>query len=352
MIPILQREGLLKPERRQVEPWSIADRALALWPRCTLAMPFWGIWEKVCEDVSGNNLHGAFGPALLPASGAWIGTPYGGAVHFVTSAGNSKITITDPASDLLDGTTQLSLEILFRPAGVTGTQGLLSKYRTNTNQRSWRLYLNGAELELQISVDGVANEIKATTAASLSAGVWYHVVVTYNSGVFAVYLNGKSVAVSGNFTATSLFAAAEDLLIGQRTDGAGLVGDVTSVRAWVGRVLAQPDAAYLCESPWAMYDEGLYFPSLAVADTSSAGAGAWSVAGTVAKGVQALKATGLTNGVAYDLRARPKDLSGNLAAGNTPVSATPAATAKRWPGFRWPLAVQRSVPDSRRRKSR
>jgi len=332
------RAGLLKPARRPIGLWALDPRARDLWRDVAVAWAFSSIGQSIVEDLGPNGLHGVLGSNINPTTD-WVGSRYGGALRF-TGQTNDKLTVPDPGTDALDATSRLSVELLIRPAvlGSAGTiYGLVGKYRPSNGLRSWRIFHDGDEVALQVSGDGIANEVQITTAANLVIGTWYQLLVTYDAGVFRVYKDGRAVAVDADFgSQVSIFGGTQELLAGQRTTSGGAAeaiwtGDLASLRIWRGRALTADDARELFENPWAMYDVGL-LPTPAVVHSGSVAAGSWVSAGVVAAGVEALTIGGLTNGVSYDLKAEAVDLTGNRSAGSSPVSGTPAPAAPGWLG--------------------
>ncbi len=320
-----------KPSPWALVPGLVDPRHLDLWRDCVLAIPFWQ-GGKYLNDAGPHHLDGYLDTELSPIT-SWVATPYGVGIRFTGTDSDSRVVIADPPSDLLDGTNKLSLEVLFRPSVIDAVRhGLIGKYNTAANFRSWRFYIDADELALQVSTDGAGNEIQITTAANLVAGTWYRAVATFDAGVFKVWLDGKPQAVDANFAATTIFAGNEPFWIGTRSDALTFTGDIASVRVWRGRALSAQDVQLIEDAPWAMYDPPLFHPSLAVLHSGGAAPGPWMEYGQVAKGVQELLLQGLVNGTSYDVQIKTVDMSGNVSAGNTLAAATPVAGAKAWLG--------------------
>jgi hypothetical protein len=320
-----------KPAPWPVRPSHVPPDTRHLWQGIALAWPFWDVRQRQLEDVSGNRLHGVFGTGLLAASD-WVVGEHGPGLTFVHGYQFDRVSVADPPSNLLDGTAQLSIEIIFRPTGVTSTiQGLVGKYRAATGARAWRLYMREDEIELQISNDGTAYESQITTAANLVADTLYHVIVTYSAGVFVVWVDGVSKAVDADFATTTIFGGTEELVIAQRTTAGGapeyvFLGDIYGVRVWTGRALTAADVRQLYAGPWRMYEPDWTLPSRALEHPVAEGveAGAWYLAGEVDAGVRELVISGLSNGVVYDVQAFTVDTTGNVSAGGDIISGTPA----------------------------
>lgn len=330
----------LKPSAWPIAIPDLRPEQQRLWVDCQIAMPFWSIGQGHVEDMSHNRFHGALGAGIAPATD-WVGSPWGAALKW-TGQSTDKVTVADPAYNALDGFSEFSFEITFLSTtiGASGTLfGLAGKYRPATGVRSWRFYIDGAQLALQTSNDGAGNEIQLTTNAALAANTWYQAVVAFKSGVWTCRLNGSLLTTDGNFsTHTTIFGGTEELKLGQRTTaGSGsdtpLVGQIASFRLFT-RALLDAETLLLWDDKWGMYDGGLGLPSLAVEHSGGAAAGPWSEAGVVVKGVQSLLISGLMNATSYDVRIKTRDTTGNTSAGNTPAASTPTAGSSRAPPLR------------------
>jgi hypothetical protein len=325
---------LHKPQRWAFQKGLVAPRAQGLWPGCCLALPFWD-GGRICEDLSGHNLHAVFGSALDPV-GDWLVSTYGSCLDF-DGAANQELTIAAPPAAWVDGQPRMSWEIIFRcdnPVAGSGIiQGLLGKYTTTDGRRAWRIYVNGDEVALQVSSDGVANEIQLTTNCNLNNGVWAHVVLTYDAGVFRAYKDGLALTTDGDFGAQlSIFAGTiEPIRIGARSDSNRLAGMIAGIRIWRNRVLGAAEVLQLYTDPWRMYEATWMLPTFAVEHSGGAAAGTWFKAADVAAGLEGYTITGLSNGVSYDVQLKSVDTSDNISAGTTPVAGTPAvgSTATR-----------------------
>ena len=343
-------QRLIKPAPWNVSAGSTEGEFQSLWLGLSLAWPFWH--ESRAVDVSGHGIHGVRGAGISMSS--WKGTPYGSGLLFDESDTESKVTAPDPPADRLDGGSTLSAEILCRPdtiAGGSTRYGLLSKYRPLPGQRSWRLYIEGDELELQVSSDGSVYESEKTTIVDLVAGNWYHIIFTYDGGVTRIWVNGTEFPLNDFSSATSIFAGGEEFLVGGRTSEAGsnlqrLDGVVASVRIWT-RVLTPFEVRLLTTAPWGMYQAGVGVPSLALEHSGGAAAGPWQFAGSVAAGGEATIVSGLMNGTSYDIQLRTEDTSENISSGSTPVAGTPTAPTSSeaaWIGSRRQRTLRPILP--------
>lgn len=327
----------IKPPRWAFDKTVLDPEVQDLWRNCVLALPLWDHSAATAEDVSGNNLHGTLGVDVLPASD-WVSTEYGLTVRFADGDADDRITIADPALNLLDGFSTFSAAIFFKPNAITGgvLHGLLSKYDLVAGSRSWRLFINGDEISLQISTDGSNNEVKLTTTANLVAGTWYKLIVTFASGMYHCWLNGVDVS-PGNFTFTSVFGGDQPLLVAQRSDTQGLDGWITDVRIWNGRELTAAEVKRITENWFEMYNAPVFrLRDSRDYESSGTPAGPWFQVGEVDKGVQTFTITELDGdllvaGISYDVRLKSKDIIGNISAGSSHVAGTPLEEPEELP---------------------
>ncbi len=73
----------------------------------------------------------------------------------------------------------LSLGGWFRTDTIAaGAAGLISKWESGTNDRSWLLRRDGADIEFRISVNGIAG-LGPATVTGISAATWYYIAARY-----------------------------------------------------------------------------------------------------------------------------------------------------------------------------
>jgi hypothetical protein len=333
-----------KPPRWNVQRAMVENRFLGLWKGCVLALPFWDPSVGRVEDVSGCQHHATLGAGFTDVH--QVGTPFGRGLQWTNAATNSCI-VPDPNVNRFDGTSTMSWEVIFKleqlQTGTGAQDGLLSKYRTATGGRSWRLYVEGdgasnMEVELQVSSTGGNNEPQKTTTCKIVADVWYHLIVTYDAGVNRLWLNGTEHALTDHTTATTIFGGDSPLDVGtRRGNGTGpgdtddwLTGVIASARIW-DRVLSEQEAFLLTRFPFGMYQSGLSFPSFALEHAGGAAAGPWIFSGTAPAGHETLIIGGLMNDVEYEAQLFTVDDSGNKSAGSSLISGTPTGVTSVWP---------------------
>ena len=336
-----------KPFPGLISPGLCPEPARDLWRGLSLAWLLNASGEGFAEDVSGNGLHGVFGSHQTAAD--WGVNDHGPHLRFLGNV-NDVVTVADPAGDLLDNTSQLTIEIMFRFTTLSARAGIVGKYQAATGARSWLLYYEPSTLRFQVSSDGVAFEAQNSAGFTWSTGTWYHTIVRFDAGAWTIDVNGASVSTDEDFsTQTSIYGGTKELHVGQRwgttTYTDPLYGDIASLRIWRGRVLEDDLVERLFDDPWEMYRVPLILPYPAADHGAGATpAGPWQTWGEVDDGVQVATITGLTNGVSYDVRAITSDTSGNESSGSTPVSDAPEASPASWRGVREPVVNVPAAP--------
>ena len=327
-----------KPLPRLLDRARVDWRSRGLWRGCILAMPFWRSGR--IQDVSGRQGHGIIDSS---ASLTWKGSIWGSCLNWAGTAALA-VTVPDPPANWFDGLSELSVEVLFRSTDLSSERGLVVKYRPSTGERAWQLGTDTTNIRFQVSSDGTGFEQKQSSGLTLATGTWYQLIVTYKAGTFAVWVDGKARATTGNFTThTSIFAGGQPVKIGVKTSSSGspvdgFKGDIASVRVW-NRALRAAEVQLLWERPWGMYSIPFPFHSFALLHSGSATAGPWILAGTAPKGQLTFDINDLQNGVSYDVQAKTVDTSMNVSSGSSIVAETPAVGPTVWPFARRPRVL-------------
>ena len=81
-------------------------------------------------------------------------------------------------------------------------------YRTNDTMPRWT-----------VAINGVQQEIVSLTNTPLSAGVWYHLVGTYNGSASILYVNGAQVGAISSLTGTVDSFPSNPFSLGQELNG-------------------------------------------------------------------------------------------------------------------------------------
>lgn len=139
------------------------------------------------------------------------------------STNNESLTISDASQVGLDMTDDMSVSLWMKIESFPGSKQLAfwDKYKATANQRSVIFQVIGSSqvLECRVwsSTDGNSN---STTTNTLSAGTWYHIVVTYNAstGAIKIYIDGTEASYSTSTTGASNIAQnTENIRIGARS---------------------------------------------------------------------------------------------------------------------------------------
>lgn len=160
---------------------SAAEPGLMAWYK--LDAPFDYDNKQVAEDSSGNGHHS------VSAVGTWVpdGGVYGGALSFngVTDMVQLNLGSAPAGSYLKDAFTEHSVSFWFK-ANDTRTQQVLFERGGNTSGLA--IQLNANRLEAAVASADV-REIVSTPFTDTSS--WHHVLLTFNNGVFTLYLDGE-----------------------------------------------------------------------------------------------------------------------------------------------------------------
>jgi hypothetical protein len=151
-------------------------------------------------------------PAQISGLQLWLGSDYG--VNAKTSADfNGSTNYLSSASVDFDKTnTDFSFGCWVKLDSTSGLKGIVSKYNTTGNQRSYMLYHNGTALTVAYSNNGsVASTLTHSTA--LSTGTWYFVVVVFDITNSLAKISLDSGAFETN-AMTTLATSTEDYQIG------------------------------------------------------------------------------------------------------------------------------------------
>jgi hypothetical protein len=112
------------------------------------------------------------------------------------------------------------------PNTTAGVFPILSKYNTSVGQRSYIIQQIGADIEWAVYPSTVNHRSVTTTTAALTAGVFNHVVCTFDpaSQALTVYVNGVAQTAPlnpGSITVPSVFDSSIPVLLGAVVGGGG-----------------------------------------------------------------------------------------------------------------------------------
>lgn len=155
----------------------------------------------------------------------------GGAAQF-TAPDKCHLTITDAAQTNLDaGTADFSVSVCFKPAAVSGTQGIVSKGGDDASSPGYEIWLDGTTCKGSMTADGVQY---VATIGTVAASTWYLAVLTADrNGNLTGYLNGAAgtpVDISSDDGQTA--SNSDDFYIGSRQGASWFGGDMCCVGFW------------------------------------------------------------------------------------------------------------------------
>jgi hypothetical protein len=109
--------------------------------------------------------------------------------------------------------TAITIALWFKVDRVDISQHFVSKWGTGANDLSYALLLNGNKVRFNTSFNGSVED-NLNSTGSVSSGVWYHIVATFNGSTKKIYING-SEDVSFDITGSLNTTSTADLTIGR-----------------------------------------------------------------------------------------------------------------------------------------
>jgi hypothetical protein len=123
-----------------------------------------------------------------------------------------------PDDSTLDGySTGMSISFWVKFESVAKRMQIIGKYDSSGNQRSYMVDWDDdpAQLGFFYSSDGT-NYKQTTYSWTPTVDTWYHIAITWSASTTPeIFLDGTEVSVSSTGTTTSIYASAEDLMIGK-----------------------------------------------------------------------------------------------------------------------------------------
>lgn len=156
---------------------------------------------------------------------------------------NSSVTFADNAA-LEIAAQSYTVEGFFRFERVpvlSEEMTLLSKYRTDTDNRSWRLYLTGPDagglLKFSTSTDGTLADVVDVHGFPFIpiTNRWYHIAVERDGTTSRLFIDGQQVGIDQTDSRT-YFDSNAAVAISGRMDGATTVAANSGLEGWVDGV--------------------------------------------------------------------------------------------------------------------
>lgn len=137
---------------------------------------------------------------------------------------------------LYDRTTQFSMSFWVKPNNLAAQRCIYSKVTADANVYGFNIQINTAgRIILQPRSVG-SLLIWTDNSLSVAAGVWNHVVVTYDGGSnlngFRVYVNGVMATIPGSSTMSGTWLSNQTAMLGSRNSALYYSGYMDEVSIW------------------------------------------------------------------------------------------------------------------------
>jgi len=133
-----------------------------------------------------------------------------------TAASSQYLSAPDTAS--LDITGAITLAAWVKSSGSYGTRGIVSKFETATNNRSYALYINASgQLLVALAPNGTALNVRSDTGSTILGTNWRHVAATFvPSTSVTLYVGGVAESTTNNsqLIPSSIYSGAASLWVG------------------------------------------------------------------------------------------------------------------------------------------
>lgn len=159
-----------------------------------------GNGTTIARDLMGTGNNGTLTNMDPPTD--WVSDTANGGTRAIDFDGvNDYLTVTDAVS--LDVTGAITLCAWIKSDGNYGTngKGIISKYETATNQRSYALLLTSSgNVQFAVTPDGTSASVRAEWGSTVVGTNWRHVAATYvpSTGTVAIYVDGVAESRSNN----------------------------------------------------------------------------------------------------------------------------------------------------------
>jgi hypothetical protein len=133
-----------------------------------------------------------------------------------TAASSQYLSAPDTAS--LDITGAITLAAWVKSSGSYGGGGIISKYFTATNNRSYSLYINASgQIVTSFAPNGTSANVRSNTGSTILGTNWRHVAVTFvPSTSITLYVDGavESMTNNGVPLPSAIFSGSASLWVG------------------------------------------------------------------------------------------------------------------------------------------
>jgi len=155
-------------------------------------------------------------------------------------------------SFLYDRTNQFSMSFWLKPDNLAAQRCFYSKTTADANVYGFNLQITTAgRVAIQMRSSGGTLAAWTGTTQAVQAGVWNHVVVTYDGGSnqngFRAYVNAVVDSTPGSSALTGTWLTGQTALIGERQGGFHFVGNIDEASIW-GKNLSAAEVSELYNS--------------------------------------------------------------------------------------------------------
>ena len=217
-------------------PVCILNRAHPLARGLVAAWPFdEGGGGKTVRDAVGSN-HGT-----AQAYNKWTGGAFGHCMAF--NGTNDYVSVADSAS--LDGMANITIAFWGKASTFSDNAYPVGK------RASYEFLANGGKLKAGVNS---GDWVYATTATSITTGVWFHATVTYDGSNVKIYYNGslEDTQPQSGLVANNTNPLGLGFLLNPAVEGYQFNGSIDDVRIY-NRALSAAEVAAVYADPWAIY---------------------------------------------------------------------------------------------------
>jgi len=137
-------------------------------------------------DSSGNGNHGT----LVGSRAQWVPGYFDGGVDFATDEAEAHVEFPTTGMSVTSGS--ISIWGNLRNPQATRTRYFFGHTTRPPYSNRIQIYMDGSTTNLDIGLGG--SHAARTDIMMLPMGTWIHVVLTWDNGVYAVYVNGEKIA--------------------------------------------------------------------------------------------------------------------------------------------------------------
>jgi hypothetical protein len=184
------------------------------------------------NDVSGNGNSGTF------TNSGWMNCKYGNCMKTLNNSAQDIVTVTDPASDILDFSNLQSFtyETWIKSSNKEDATHPLRKGGTSSSVVGYYIQLDTGNQATCAYTDGngAGGVDSATSTSNIQDGSWHHIacVMDRNSSAFQIFIDGKLEASDASLTEGSAAVNTNNLIFGETSVSREFEGGVDDVRIY------------------------------------------------------------------------------------------------------------------------